>query len=818
MRYINTPKTSLKGINAELVKVQDAFEDVLDRKGDGANFLDTDLDMNSQRILNLPEPVYSQEPVRLGDVKPFIDETKTARDAAVGAAGVAQESAEASATSASSAEQSAASAANSAAKAKDTVQSFVDSFALKIFQSPTGSGLTEIQTRTVDAGEVYEVRKTSDNSLATIYSDAAGKAEIVQNGTSNVSGSDGVVEFYTSAESQYILYNSEKYFSFNLLQKYNTFDSVQEMINYPHLSEGFISLVKGTQYLCGSNSPNSILDFTPMNAIRAVGFTSFNGEDATEALQSMASISDNADIIFPNEGSIILRGTVNLVKPKSVDFGNIEVNYDRVDTLNPIVVGETVVIEKGVLSDQLDAYTNEITVTDNTNILPDSMLSIYNPVDYSWSGARPVYRQGEFQFVSSVDGNTVKIKANTIDTYPIGTKIYLVETRKTDITGTVLFRNVGSYAACFGLRVHSVVDSDFTGLSVKLVNGTHALSLNRCVNCYGTSMNVVQESTQVSGLNYGLSQASCCHNTFEGSFHAERHGSTTGNDGSFGGSINRHLTIRGRVTTTGIGGVQAADFHGDCEHCKYGGYIEGTSLGGHDTIIEEGSVVVSPKSGLSPVSYAECKSTKHAARYITIICKGNTVNRGAIDAGGNSNVIADFTTWGGDFDFTGSTIIAKELTYGAIIIRNRGALDISYSIIVKGMVKDAPLSPASIVCSPVTGTAPKLVVFDNDFWLPTISTGALDNATGIVQKGKVSVFIASGSIRANAVVTFPHEFPSGRLPYISVSSSKGLIGTSLLVASATGNDEPKFVANLHTIDGVPTTTDATIDIYWKAEV
>ena len=66
----------------------------------------------------------------------------------------------------------------------------------KIFQSPTDGGLTEIQTRTVNANEVYEVRKTSDDSLATIYSDAAGTTEIVQDGIDNVSGSDGVVEFY----------------------------------------------------------------------------------------------------------------------------------------------------------------------------------------------------------------------------------------------------------------------------------------------------------------------------------------------------------------------------------------------------------------------------------------------------------------------------------------------------------------------------------------------------------------------------------------------------------------------------------------------
>lgn len=77
-----------------------------------------------------------------------------------------------------------------------SVQDFIDSFALKIFQSPTNGGLTEIQTRTGNANEVYEVRKVSDDSLATIYSDAAGITVIVQNGTSNVSDSAGVVEFY----------------------------------------------------------------------------------------------------------------------------------------------------------------------------------------------------------------------------------------------------------------------------------------------------------------------------------------------------------------------------------------------------------------------------------------------------------------------------------------------------------------------------------------------------------------------------------------------------------------------------------------------
>lgn len=66
---------------------------------------------------------------------------------------------------------------------------------LKIFQSPTDN-LTKIETFAGGAGVVYEVRKTSDNSLATIYSDKNGNNEIVQNGTSNVSDNYGAIEFY----------------------------------------------------------------------------------------------------------------------------------------------------------------------------------------------------------------------------------------------------------------------------------------------------------------------------------------------------------------------------------------------------------------------------------------------------------------------------------------------------------------------------------------------------------------------------------------------------------------------------------------------
>lgn len=78
---------------------------------------------------------------------------------------------------------------------------------LKIFQSPTDN-LTKIETFAGGVGVVYEVRKTSDNSLATIYSDAAGTTEIVQNGTSNVSDANAEVLFYIDKGDYYVTVNA----------------------------------------------------------------------------------------------------------------------------------------------------------------------------------------------------------------------------------------------------------------------------------------------------------------------------------------------------------------------------------------------------------------------------------------------------------------------------------------------------------------------------------------------------------------------------------------------------------------------------------
>ncbi len=83
------------------------------------------------------------------------------------------------------------------------VNANTDALTLEVFQEPT-DGLTRASTRTTGGGEVYEVRRVSDSSLAAIYSDKEGTTEITQDGTSNVSSNGGRVEFYIAGGDYYL--------------------------------------------------------------------------------------------------------------------------------------------------------------------------------------------------------------------------------------------------------------------------------------------------------------------------------------------------------------------------------------------------------------------------------------------------------------------------------------------------------------------------------------------------------------------------------------------------------------------------------------
>lgn len=59
-------------INANNQAIRDAIENTVFRDGTTPNHMTDDLDLNSNRILNLPEPVFPNDPVRLQDLAGYV--------------------------------------------------------------------------------------------------------------------------------------------------------------------------------------------------------------------------------------------------------------------------------------------------------------------------------------------------------------------------------------------------------------------------------------------------------------------------------------------------------------------------------------------------------------------------------------------------------------------------------------------------------------------------------------------------------------------------------------------------------------------------
>ena len=110
-RYTRNEASTVPQINTELEKIEAAIEDSLSRKGDAPNSMSGPLDMNNQRILNIPEPVDATDPLRKIDGEQYV----TAAAASAAQALESEQNAEASATSAAASASSASSDASVAA-------------------------------------------------------------------------------------------------------------------------------------------------------------------------------------------------------------------------------------------------------------------------------------------------------------------------------------------------------------------------------------------------------------------------------------------------------------------------------------------------------------------------------------------------------------------------------------------------------------------------------------------------------------------------------------------------------------------------------
>jgi hypothetical protein len=78
----NLSNTAISVINANNALIETALENTLSRDGTSPNDMNASLDMDSNRILNLPAPVADTEPLRVIDAQPYLDAAEAAQAAA----------------------------------------------------------------------------------------------------------------------------------------------------------------------------------------------------------------------------------------------------------------------------------------------------------------------------------------------------------------------------------------------------------------------------------------------------------------------------------------------------------------------------------------------------------------------------------------------------------------------------------------------------------------------------------------------------------------------------------------------------------------
>lgn len=75
--------TAINQLNNNFTAIEQAIEKTLSRDGTSPNTMTASLDMNNQRILNLPKPVNPSEPARYGDLTGVLEGAEQARDEAI---------------------------------------------------------------------------------------------------------------------------------------------------------------------------------------------------------------------------------------------------------------------------------------------------------------------------------------------------------------------------------------------------------------------------------------------------------------------------------------------------------------------------------------------------------------------------------------------------------------------------------------------------------------------------------------------------------------------------------------------------------------
>ena len=397
-----------------------------------------------------------------------------------------------------------------------------------------------------------------------------------------------------------------------------------------------------------------------------------------------------------------------------------------------------------------------VTISDVTGIVPGSIITIRNNVDFSFAdfsasnitepNYRSFYKDGEMAQVLSVSGNTVTLTQPLISSYAAGveSEVTVFNSGKVSIKGLSVKNEIAPTLINLKLQHLLFPKLESVTATAHHVSSPSALEFKQCYGVENINPMAKSFASVVTGGNYGiLINNSTNVTTIGGMAHGLTPGFATGGSDDAGAVPSRNIVTRGvKISNTNLT-RHAADFHGNVRDSVY---IDCEILG---------TVTV---GGLNN-GYLNCKIKSAAA--LVPIDLGELVG-GTVDLTGTT---VEVLSTGGVNRFIAysSGTMAKGLKYDALLkvhnctfIWGRGNTQL-YSLILPTCSNAGATINLELV-------SPKLVGFESmtveRFVMYNISSGA-KRASRFIMRGAINVkynTLVYDALGAGAVVEYPESW------------------------------------------------------------
>lgn len=542
-----------------------------------------------------------------------------------------------------------------------------------------------------------------------------------------------------------------------------------------------------------------------------------------------------------NSGHYLLKEQISILGDRHiVSEGQVTLDFSGATDATKFPNRACVFAEGGALtqlpgvSSNIAEHADVIAFASAPSLVAGDVVLLHNPSDFSFNEWRAYYNAGEFCEVAKVVGASVHVFGGVYAPYNSASiNAYRLPRATFSVSGSL--KIVGTLRVGFEanatLKLSQYRRVSLSGIDVS--GSLYAAILTmRCYDVSGEGVRASQTRDAPAGTDYGFVVGNCQKVRVTGSFYGGRHAVTLGGDNLLGNVPCRDVYFGGSFenSPTALGGIGAANAHGNAEHFHFDGVFKGGWSGGGNKGKVSGTII----SRASQLGVAIYLGEMHGASFDFSGCRisgpgdASGILRGFIDMGGSSDALTAKTKQGGVLDFSNCVIDAPEST-SIFRFVNRGYVGQEPLILDMSNVKVVRQALLSIrfltISSPTNGGKSFDRIFLRGIFLPSsvtyteraivISAAAGQSAVDSDDKtGVVAMTAATDSNIISVPVIFDRPFHS--IPKVTIDPNRLPSAITTFAANPSAISLDGFMLNIYTTSRDNFESPFAFNAIWRA--